>query len=189
MDRRPGTGCGRRAESRRRWPWRDEGDRSGEQRLRVPGCRAWRDRRGDARDHRRDVPGRRPRAGWSRISRPIADGRASTRPSQACGPSRGRSQSRSPARRGIAGMGGIAPISRSRRRSTLRCGGLTTCRWSPAADRTETAAPWVCRRRRAIHRPPTRPGAQTRSNAIATDPPPPRQRVASPYCPPRRWSS
>ena len=34
-----------------------------------------------------------------------------------------------------------------------------------------------------------RPTVQTRSKAIATDPPPPRQRVARPYCPPRRWSS
>ena len=37
LDRRPGTGRGRRAVSRRRRSWRDEGHRSGEQRLRLPG--------------------------------------------------------------------------------------------------------------------------------------------------------
>ena len=144
----------------------------------FPGDGAWGDRRRDARGDRRDVPRRRPRAGRSRVGRALAERARSTRPSpdlRAVARAIAIAVARE-ARDGGLGRA-IVRSRRSRRRSIARCGGPSTCRSSPAADRAERwlAIPGGEGDHVALHR-----RAQTRSKAIATDPPPPRQRVARP---------
>ena len=96
----------------------------------------------------------------------------------------GHRDRRRSARLEMAAKGATYRTRRSRRRSIARCGGPTTCRSSPATDSSDrpwrTSVPSEAREVTLIALRPASPAAQTRSKAIATDPPPPRHRVARP---------
>ena len=119
-----------------------------------------------------------PHMSWPASCRPTGCGRArSTRRPQACGASLGRSRSRSPARRGMPGWDRTAPDLEIE-------AAVDAAMWWPDYVPLEPG-PLIGRLRAVAsdggggdHR--LAQARSTRSKAIATDPPPPRQRVASP---------
>ncbi len=105
----------------------------------------------------------------------------------------------------VAGGAAVPDIGTSSRdQRGMEIDSMPAARCSRVADDASTGVPGVGRaaardrrfRRRARGRDPPRPCScqcrrlsQTRSKAMATDPPPPRHSVAMPYRPPRRCSS